>query len=280
MLPVDRSVAATFVVGTYLLLGLVEIHLAAQYFPPILSAVDLTTALPVPLVWLMGSTALVAIPVGFALSDVVSNAAGVGTLVGIGVHLFLGYSGAKLSERYDLFAHGALPMAGPATLARLGLISGLATIGSAAVAGWLSELFHLTPFYVAAWSSFLETFVMVLLFTIPLVFLLHRVFRGIETHTNLNLRRMTDFHEEFNSVWILGISLAWFLAGTVGSITYRVLERIPPIAFHNRGLEFLMVIDNPAIFGSGASRVHVLFGALFASILIIQYIGSMSGERG
>lgn len=277
----DSLSAFLAVVSVYLLVTVSETVLAAGLSVPVLSTIELTSVLPVPVTLVMGSVALWAIPVGYLLSDLVTGAAGTGTLVGVAVHLYLSYSAAKLVRRFDI------PVAGPRsnllrreTLSRFVLVIGVAGIGAAAVAGWTSEVVRTAPFSVAASARFVELVALNLVCALPLVGAFRSVARAVDTRFGVAWCRPSDLHGEFSSRRVALVSLAWLLVGTIGSLGYRTLERVPEYLLANRGLEVLSTLVDPELFGWGAGRLQVLVGSVLVSVLLASYLAEDPAGNG
>lgn len=257
-----------------------ESVLASQYSLPVLARFELVAALPVPLMLSFGSAALWAIPVGYVLGDVTSNAVGPGTLVGVGAHLYIGYSAGKVARKFgfDRFISLSRFVRRP-VFGRYLLLAGVSAAGGAAITGWGSEIVHGSPFYLAVGGSFVEYFLLAAALTYPLVGLFRTVTATAATRFDIGWPRLDTMSCCFSLRRVTAITVAWIALGSVGSIGYRTFQKFPAEVYTDRNLDLVLLLDRPALFGSGAGRLQVLLGAFFFSLLLVVFMGrgSLSG---
>lgn len=258
----------------YLLVTFLETALNSLFALPSLSAFELTSALPIPLVLVAGPVALWGIPVGYVLSDVASNAVGAHTLVGACAHLYLGYAASRLAGRLGFDAPvSAASLARGRVFGRFLLLVGVAAAGAAAVVGFGSEIARLTPFFVAAPSAFAEFFALTLVVALPLMPLLRSAVSAAESSR-------PNGADGISLRLVVGVTLAWTALGTVGSVGYRTFEKISTGYFLSNGLEFALLLRRPALFGTGAARVQAVFGAVCLSVLLCLLSGVFRRPEG
>ncbi|MFC6825393.1 hypothetical protein [Halopelagius fulvigenes] len=275
----DRDYASViaFVGVLYPLVTALETALRSLFSLPSLSAFELTSALPIPLVLVVGPVALWGVPVGYVLGDVTSNAVGAHTLVGACAHLYLGYSASRLAGRLGIDAPvSASSLAGRTVVGRFLLVVGVAAAGAAAVVGWGSEVVHRAPFFVAAPSAFAEFFLVTLAFALPWV----RILRSAAAAGVPTVDVRPRGAGELDVRRVVGATLAWVLLGTAGSVGYRTFEKIPAQYFVSHGAEYALLLDRPALFGAGAGRVQAVFGAVCLSLLLCLLSGMLRGRGG
>lgn len=145
-----------------------------------------------------------------------------------------------------------------------------AVAGSAATTAWAYELFDVAPFSVAP-GLLISYAVSALLIGLP-VAVLHA-----ETTTRARgsgLPRPSEPPRRRRlPVLPLLVPVVWLVVGTIGSLGYRAIKRVVaqhPHALEDRGLEFLLVLQNDALFGVGAGRVQIVFGSVMLSILTVS----------
>ncbi|WP_144921691.1 hypothetical protein [Halorubrum salsamenti] len=248
----------------YLLVALGERALSGVVSVPALSVVDLTAALPVPVLLAAGPAALWGILFGHVLSDAATSSLGPGTLVGAGAHLYLGYATCTLLRRSD--APRASDSAG---LGRFVLAVAVAAAGAAAISGWGGEAIHRTPFFVAAPAAFAEFTLLSVPFALPLAGLFRRVASAGASAFDITAapRRRFDGHPDLRRV--TAVTVGWVVVGTVASVGYRMFETVPAGAFTSRDLDFVLLLRQPTLFGPGAGRLQVLLGAVLLSFLVV-----------
>ncbi|WP_050032182.1 hypothetical protein [Halorubrum halophilum] len=257
--------------GLYLLVTLGERVLSGVVSIPAFSVVELTAALPVPVLLAAGPAAMWGIPLGLVLSDAATSSLGPGTLVSASAHLYLGYATCSLLRRFD----GDAPRLSVSVvrerigLGRFVLAVALAAAGAAAVFGWGGELTHRTPFFVAAPVAFAELALLSVPFALPLAGLFERAASAGTSAFGVTapLRRQFDGRPDLRRV--AGVSVGWLAVGTVASVGYRTFEKVPAGAFTSRDLEFVLLLRQPALFGPGAGRLQVLLGAVLLSVLVV-----------
>jgi hypothetical protein len=144
------------------------------------------------------------------------------------------------------------------TLAGYGLVVLVATSAAAATLGWAFELLGAGPFHLVAGPAFLGLLGSSLLCGVPLFALAAR----FGDRLPLAERPPTTAHPSGRVLLGALVAPAWLLAGTVASVGFRVGQSLLPTTFTSRGLDFLLVVLDPALVGGGGRRVQVVLGAV------------------
>ncbi|WP_128904477.1 hypothetical protein [Halorubrum amylolyticum] len=258
----------------YLLVTLGERALSGVVSVPAFSVVELTAALPVPVLLAVGPAALWGIPLGCVLSDAATGSLGPGTLVGAGAHLYLGYATCTLLRGFDADAPrvSVSSVRERIGLGRFVLVVALAAAGAAAISGWGGELVHRTPFFVAAPAAFAEFVLLSAPFALPLAGLFGRAGSAGASALGVTATPRRRFDRQPDRRRVAAVTVGWVVVGTVASVGYRTFEKIPAGPFTSRDLEFVLLLRQPTLFGPGAGRLQVLLGAVLLSVLVILLV--------
>lgn len=271
LLPERESIPLIATVGAcYLLVTLGEWLLSGFVSIPTFSVVELTAALPVPVLLAAGPAALWGIPFGYVLSDLATSSLGPGTLVGAGAHLYFGYATCRLLRWFDADAPRVSVSVGRE---RIGLgpfvfAVVLAAAGAAAISGWGGEVVHRTPFFFAAPMAFAEFVLLSVPFALPLAGLFGRVASAFEGTVDTRER----FDGRLPLLQVAVVTVGWVVIGTVASVGYRTFEKLPAGSFTSRDFETVLLLRQPALFGPGAGRLQVLLGAILLSVLVVLLV--------
>lgn len=270
LLPSRSSLPLVAAVGAiYLLVTLGEQVLSGVVSIPAFSVVDLTAALPVPVLLAAGPAALWGIPLGYVLSDAATGSLGPGTLVIAGAHLYLGYATCKLLRWFDADTLRISDLVG---FGRFVLAVTLAAAGAAAISGWGGEAIHQTPFFVAVPAAFAEFALLSIPFALPLAGLFRRVASAGASAFGVTAPPRQRFDGQPNLRRVAAVTVGWVVVGTVASVGYRAFEKIPAYSFTTRNLEFVLLLRRPTLFGPGAGRLQVLLGAILLSVLVVLLV--------
>jgi hypothetical protein len=276
----SHAPAITFISLLYILVTVFENAFASLTSLSALSWVELTGVLPIASAVVFGPSALWGILAGTALSDVASNAFGPSAFVGVAVHLYLGYAASKLAQKFDIDAFVSPSyFARRSTLGQFLLLVTVPVAGASAIAGWGGEIVHTAPFFFLTTRTFVELLCLNLVFTLPLVELCRLVASTSAVRFDALPSDSGDRDGRFDLWRVVGVTLTWVVLGTIGSLGYRTFEKIPPGYFWSNNNEaVLLLLDRPELFGLGAGRVQVVFGALLFSLLVSTFVRD-SGRR-
>lgn len=232
-------------------------------------SIDLTAALPLAILYGLGPIGLVGVPVGVLGADVISGSLAVPSVLTVAGHTYLGMAAWRCGERFglapgfklrELFSFRGLA-AGMAVL-------GLSTAGAAAVSGWGNEVLHQSPFYIAATGSLVGYIGAAMLLGIPMAWILRAV--SGQARQSRRIASSKQFPTP-DLRWISSLTVLWLLLGVLGSLGYRTFEQIPDRVRTVKNLEILSILDQPDLFGIGASRLQVVLGAVSLSLLVLTY---------
>ena len=278
LLPERDSLPLIATVGAlYLLVTLAEWLLSAVVSVPAFSVVQLTAALPIPVLLAAGPAALWGIPLGYVLSDAAMGSLGPGTLVGAGALVYLGYATCRLLRWFDADTPRVSVSVGRERtgLGRFVFAVAVAAAGAAAISGWGGEIIHRTPFFVAAPTAFAEFVFLSVPFALPLAGLFGRIVSTFEVTDAA--RERFDGRLAFSQV--AAVTVGWVVTGTVASVGYRTFEKLPAGSFTSRDLDFVLLLRQPTLFGPGAGRLQVLLGAVLLSVLVVLLVEPSEREE-
>jgi len=272
--------STVFICLLYLCVTAVDVVVRSQLSLPFLAAVDLTHALPVVLGLSIGVVAVWSLPVAIVVTDLATGALGPWTVVEICVQLYLGYAAYRMAEQLGLDVRAPISdLARPAPVGRFLLVVAIAATGAGAIAGWGSEIVGRAPFFVTAPASALGYFVLTLVVGLPLLAILRVGIQASEDRFDVEWHRTGTSSGRFGLRRITLVTGTWFVLGTVGSIGYRTLEKLPTTALSRRNLAFIKTLEQPDLFGAGAGRIQVLLGAFLVSALLVTVLESKAEDR-
>lgn len=243
---------------------------------PGLLDVRLGAGLVIPFSILFGVPAVIGVGLGVVLTELYHHTLAADTLVVIGSYLIFSYT-AHLTWSFE---------AVPARVhqGRLWLEVAAVTLVSAAAAAsflaWGNEVLLYHPFYVTVGGTFVNHVLATLLVT-PLVYGLTRAdLLPSEVRNDTTWARTTETDTDGGTVGVFGVTIPvlWAVCGAIGSVGFRVGERIPDDTFQSRGVEPLQLVFHDLL-GPGGQRVQIVFGVwmlvlLWACFLRVRQSGT------
>lgn len=231
------------------------------FFPPVV-------AIPVPFGLLFGWPVAVGAFVGNILVSIVNSTFGVETVFLALSHGYLAYSAYKLRGYLGSIPFDNLSPSSPVKRVRgFVVICVIASGGAAAIVAWGHEIGSVAPFFQMS----IITFISYLLVNLTLGFFIFVLLMSSMTHMDRLHDAVEDASNSQNTIRLKGVvTVLWITFGFIGSVGYRTFEKLPRRAF-TPNFEFLLFLDQPDLFGPGATRIHVSFGAVMFSLLLLAY---------
>lgn len=235
---------------------------------PFLGFVSPVVAIPIPFALLLGLPVAVGTFVGYIAVSIMNSTVGVETLFVAISHSYLAFSAYKLRGQIGSISFDGIFAASPVKQARgFLIICVIASGGAAAIVAWGYEISSVAPFFQLSMASVITylsinlTFgLFIFVFLLSLVRKTDRV-RDAIAYTNSS-------HTAIFSTAV--VTVLWLTLGFVGSVGYRAFEKLPRRALVP-DFAFLLVLDQPGLFGPGATRIQALFGSIMFSFLILSY---------
>lgn len=230
-------------------------------FPPVV-------AIPVPFALLFGLPVAVGAFVGYISVSIVHSTLSVAAVfIAIG-HVYLAYSAYKLQGYVGPLPFDDQSPSNPLRRARgFVVISVIAAGGAAAIVAWGHEIGSVAPFFQISIISFISY----LFVNLTLGFFVFVLLTSSITHMDRLHDAIDCSSNSQNRIYLKGgVTSVWIMFGFIGSIGYRTFEKLPRRAF-TPNFEFLLILDRPNLFGPGATRIQVLFGAVMFSFLLLAY---------
>ena len=235
-----------------------------------------SAGMAVPLGAAVGVPGVAGLAIGAFLSDVVSGTFSTSAFFYTISVVLLAYF-AHVLYRYDIGGqirsdHGPVLAA-----VRFVLLAAVACSGAAAFLAFGYQMAGITPFYITAVSSFIE-FAISTAIVAPLFGLLVVLDDALFSYRPS--RRNTVSSSSRVHRWaILVVLPLWLLVGFVGSIGFKLRERVSLEGFQNFNAEFLYHAVHPDIFGQGGRRAQVLLGVL-ALMLFVASATTLDRQDG
>jgi len=216
---------------------------------------------------LFGLVGVLAVTAGSLVFGVVAGLPGPEVVASLLAYPVMGYVAAVVW-------HGvpARDAAGPAAVSRRWrLLRAVAAVSVAATAGavtlsWVYDLLGRYPFYLV-WRNALSFWVAGLALGPPVV-AVYQHLRDREARPEDGVApSVVDLDRT-----VLVVPFAWGILGLVGSIGYRAFDVLiegDASIFADRGLSFVLVLHNDAVFGSGARRIQAVLGGVMLTLLVV-----------
>jgi len=226
--------------------------------------INTVAAVAVAMGVLFGPSAAVGVGVGSMIADILQLTLTPQTLLlsvtlfGLGTlsHLFA-RSGRDLFGRGEVRVEPVLKLVGTVLLA---------VLFSASFYAWGQELLGRFPFY----TTFVFTAISYLLgalLAIPFVVV------GMRSELVARNRAVRSVGQEPLPRWVVTAILLWPVLATIGSLGFRIRERIQtPFTFRRLGIEFVYDFTSPAVFGQGGRRAQVLVGAMVLTVVGYRFV--------
>lgn len=275
-----RLADGAFVLLCYVVVAILEGALVAAFDLPVLGWVDLVAALPIALVLAFGPMAVWTVPVGSFVASLIGGAGGVLAVVLAVAHAYMAYAAHVLFRRSTAMDGEATARAGwRQALTRYLLVIVTATAGAGAIVAWGGEMARTAPFFVTVVPASVGYLVLNLFCAVPLAAAFRRTLADGTEAVGLAERLRTGPRTR-SLRGVVAVTGVWILVGTLGSIGYRTLVAVPTDAFTRRGLDVVLALEQPTLFGPGAGRLQVLFGAvMFVWLLVTLHDGREVTEQ-
>jgi hypothetical protein len=233
---------------------------------------DIGTGVALLLGILFGFPAAAAVASGTLLSDALGATLGLETVVSaMSLFLFASLS-ALLHEQMACVDPN---WSNHRTWVYLASAVGIATIVSSSFLAWSHELLGVSPFFTS-FAVTVARYAAVGIVVLPVVILLVK-YRPVPV---ISTDRYVPDTKVVVSQTAVGLALSWPVLATVGSVGFRIRERITaPFAFREIGIEWVYFVIHPDIFGYGGRRAQVVFGALMIITLGYVAIRPFQGEE-
>lgn len=231
---------------------------------------DVAVGMVVPVSMLFGGVGIAASVVAILIRDMLAGVVGTHTAVVGLAHCFGGY------VSYRLATSGTVTLPRDSRGIALWLtqylaIAVIAGLAIAAVIGWGSQLFGLAPYFLALGVA-RQYVLMNVLFGAPLLVLLLIALSHIQAITSEpRLTALSRMH-------VGAIIVAWFVLGSIGSIGYYNLSRIPAWALHDAGIGMLAPLGAIEWVGPGAVHAQTVLAAIACTALVLVHRSNR--ERG
>lgn len=231
--------------------------------------VGTSAGLAIPLGVMFGLPAALGVGVGVLLDDVLRFAFSLNSVFN-GLSHFIAASFAHVLWRHDVHPIPSPSKEGSGSVrfwVDFAVVALLASTSAAAFLAWGYEILGAFPFY----TSFVAAFTNYLLATTILTpLLVYPAFRfGVSS--NPKTPRGTGGTEMSNYASVRSpavvLPVLWAVFGVVGSIGFRMRERVPYRAFQLYDIGFVYEVIHPDVFGHGGRRAQVVFGALMLLLL-------------
>ncbi|MXR20226.1 hypothetical protein [Halobacterium bonnevillei] len=225
--------------------------------------INTVVAVAVVLGVLFGPSAAAGVGVGSVITDVLRLTVGPETLfvsltfLGVGVlcHIFIQdnieWFGSEIRIKSVLKLFAAVL---------------LAALFAASFYAWSQELLGRFPFY----PTFVFTAISYLLgalVAIPFVLI------GIRSEQLPKGRQIVSTKIDPLSWWVVTITVLWPVLALIGSLGFRIRERIEtPFIFRRLGIEFVYEFVSPAVFAQGGRRAQVLLGAIVLTVVGYRFV--------
>lgn len=257
----NQQYVVLLTIVSYLLVSFIDGILVVEGFLFTPSA-----GIAIPLGILFGFPAAVGVTAGAFLSDVLSLNISLNTLV-YSIALFILSYIAHISYQYGIGTAVVSSETPVKSVTRFIFVVIIACSVSAAFLAFGYELTGISPFYVSVIYGFIE-FLLATVVVAPLIGLPIMYSQRLSTYT---LPRNNDSIPPRISRWsFILVPPVWILFGTVGSVGFRIRERIALVEFQRRNIDFIYHIIHPDIFGQGGRRAQVVFGTLMLFLLFIS----------
>lgn len=229
----------------------------------------LSAGLAVPLGVAFGIPAVVGLALGAFLPDILSGSLSVDMVSYNGSVVLLAYL-SRLLSRYGIERWIAPDESPVRAVGRFAFVAVIACSGSAAFFSFGYQMAGITPFYITAAFSLLE-FVVATAVVAPVI-IIAVVRSGVSAH---QMSRIHDGALPPISRWsLIAVPPLWVLVGSIGSIGFKLRERVSLVGFQNFNVEFLYHLVHPNIFGQGGRWAQVVLGVL-ALIAIVASTGQL-----
>lgn len=226
--------------------------------------INIVVAVVVVLGVLFGPFAVAGVGAGSMIADVLRMTAGPDTLVvsmtffGLGVlsHIFTQGSIDRF-KRDEIRIKPVLKLLAAVLLAAL---------FAASFYAWSQELLGRFPFYPTFVFTAISYLLGALLAT-PFVLV------GIRSERIPEGQEIISTKVDPPSWWVVTTIVLWPVLATVGSLGFRIRERIEtPFIFRRMGIEFVYEFVSPAVFGQGGRRAQVLLGAIILTVVGYRFV--------
>lgn len=222
------------------------------------------SALPIPFGLVFGSVAAYAVAGGVVASELFTGSLGVESAFLATAMFYLSFSSHRLWGAVGRAIEpwtGRIP--GTATPIRYLATVSVAVPGAGVIVAWGAEVSATSPFYLPA---LLETADLLLAnLVLGPVVLLFGALGGVRVTGDDEAPRPGSGASLRLTV---ASTVVWLLLGTVGSLGYRSIEKVPD-AFLSGPRRYVALVEQP-LFGPGAARVQVVFGAVMFGLLVVS----------
>jgi len=265
-------VAAGSCVGYIFLRLLLDGVLTVESIGIVLS---LSAGLAVPLGVAFGVPGVIGLALGAFLLGILSGALSVSLLFyNLSVVLLAYFS--HLLYRYGI-GSGIAPDQRPVrAVGRFAFVAAIACSGSAAFLAFAYQIAGITPFYITVTFAFLE-FVVATAVVAPVIGL------AVVSSEQVSATRVSSTQDDAlspRSRWsLVVVPPLWLVTGFIGSIGFKLRERVSREGFQNFNAEFLYHAVHPDLFGQGGRRAQVLLGVL-ALIVIVASTRTLDRQDG
>lgn len=250
-------------VAIYLVVSIVSSRLFVFFG---LVGFDPAPGLVIPFSLLFGVFGAISGAAGVLIRDTIHGSVTGVTLITGAFHLMSGYLAFRLWGQLGIFSTTGSPtIRSPTAFLEYVIVTIVCCAVAAAGISWGNEILAVAPFYLAA-VMFVQYVVSTV--TIGTLFLYVSefvLFDWIEHLTPNDTHRASTRFGIFISV----VALLWLALGIVGSIGFRNAARIPSSIYTQYGIGFITPLVDPVVFGHGAVRAHVIFGAVMSSMLLV-----------
>lgn len=269
-----RLVDGAFVVLCYIVVSALEGVLVSAFDLPVLGWIDLVAVLPIALVLAFGPVAVWTVPVGSLAASFVGSAGGLFAVVLAVAHAYMAYAASVIFGRAAVTPGETTRASWWRALGPYLLGVTVATAGAGAIVAWGGEMTQTAPFFVTVVSTSVGYLVVNLPCALPLAVVFRRTLADEAESIDLTARLQSEPREPGRVRRVVAVTGAWILVGALGSVGYRTFVALPTDAFTRRGLDVVLALEQPALFGPGAGRLQVLLGAvMFVGLLVALQAG-------